>query len=203
MDDPRRHGGPTRAAVRAVGLALLGAVALAGCGDDGDDLPAGASTQTSFPTADPSVSGTAGAAREVPDPCAAATPEEVAALLGVDPVREEPAGAATYRGCTYTDVATDVVVLTITTVAAAADFETIWEATLGEIAAPTEDLTVAGADGARLVTDAGDDAVAMTGLASHHALVDIVNLSVPAPYDVATQRTAVTTVLEQLVALGG
>lgn len=180
------------AAVVAVGL--LGAV-LAGCSDDDASTPPeGASTQTSFPTSE---------ARAVPDPCAALPAEEVATLVGVDAVEPTPDGAESYRGCSYTDLATDVVVLTTTLYASDADFEAVWQSVVGSIEADTTEVTVPGADGARLITAAQEESLAISGVAAANGVVDQVNLLVPAPYDLAAQTAAVTTVLERLVAQTG
>lgn len=179
----------------ALGLAL--GVALAGCSDgDGSSSSRPTSTQTSFPTGPSSTS-----ARSVPDPCEAIPAEEVAELVGVAAVETAPDGAASYRGCSYTDAETRVVLMTTTLYASDADFEAVWQSVVGSIQADTTEVEVAGAEGARLITAADEASLAISGVAAAGGVVDQVNLLVPAPYDEARQAATVTTVLERLVAL--
>lgn len=187
---------------------MVGATSLVACGGDDDAVPEGSSTLTTFPTDDPGSTGspdasgsptegaTSAPTREVADPCEALTPEEVGALVGLT-VEEAADGTAAARACSYTEPDADVPVLTITTFAAFAEIEI--DDVLGDVESEVQPVTVAGADDAAVVIDAGEDAVLMTGIVSHSGQFDLVNLGVPAPYDVPALQTAVTTVLERLV----
>ncbi|HEY1133751.1 MAG TPA: DUF3558 family protein [Nocardioides sp.] len=179
------------------GLALAGLV-LAGCGgDDGEATSVPSSTQTSFPTDDPSATGTV---REVGDPCEAVTGAEMATLLGLDgALSGESAGEGNYRGCSFTD-ADGVVVINLTRYASAAPFDEVW-ASLGDLGdAEVRELAVDGADGGGLIVAAEEGSLAMTAAVAHDGLVDLANFYVLAPYDEAATTAGITTVLERLVA---
>lgn len=170
-------------------IALLGTAACASESDGAD--PDDISTQTSFPTVE---------AREVPDPCAAITPDEVATLIGVDALETLADGGSSYRGCSYTDVSTDLVALTTTVYASNADFEDVWSSVAESIQSEVLDVEVAGAEGARLIIAEQEGSLAISGVASANGIVDQVNLLTPAPFDRNTQIAAATTILESLVA---
>ncbi|MDT9592824.1 DUF3558 family protein [Nocardioides zeae] len=181
-------------AAAAVGLALAAGVALTGCSDDGADDASGprsTSTASSFPTVD---------GQEVPDPCEAIDVAELSDLVGVPDLQAESAGASVYRGCSYTDPATDIVVLSTTTYVSNADFEQVWQEAVGSITADTTDLAVAGADAARLITAADEETLALSAVAAAGGTVDIANLLVQAPYDTDQQVAALTRLLEAMVA---
>lgn len=211
--DVRRRGGRRgRDALTAAALVVVGATTLAACGGDDGALPEGSSSLTTFPTDDPSSSAgspgasgaptegaTSAAGRAVADPCEALTPEEVGALVGLT-VAETADGTDAARACSYTEPGADVPVLTITTFAAFAEIQI--DDVLGDAEEGVEivEVPVEGAEAARIVTDDGEDAVLMTGIVSHDGQFDLVNLGVPAPYDLPALQTSITTVLTALVA---
>lgn len=179
-----------RGRLTALGLGLALLLALAGCDDEAGGGNS-ASSSTSSPRQD---------VREVPDPCEAIDPAEVAALVGVREVEAAADGAPNYRGCTYTDTATNVVVLTSTVYASSADFEQIWASVVDSIQAETTNVEVPGAEGARVIVAADEQSLAVSGVAAANGIVDQVNLLAPAPYDRDAQIAAITVVLERLVA---
>lgn len=221
------RGRAARGAV-ALAVTAVVAAGLSGCGDDAPDagaLPSGLPTDASgnpvLPTDHPSVgngtdstgspvaSGSPGAdasgtptgdpARTVEDPCRALPAAAVAAVVG-HPVeaRSGQTGSLSNRTCYYTPSDDSTAELVVGSQWTDADFDEVWGSIADKIEGDVETPRIPGADGARVVVDAGAKSVLLTGFVRHADQVDTVNVYADAPYDEKAQLAQVVDLLRRL-----
>ncbi|WP_372727770.1 hypothetical protein [Nocardioides sp.] len=182
---------PRRAASLTAGLVcLLLTGLLAGCSSEAD--PAARVP----PAADPTPSGDAAAF----NPCDGLSAEEVSRALESD-VRKETGSDALAR-CAFLPVVEGGPTLNVTYLVWDGSLEEAFDA-MGDLDGQVSELDLPRADAARLVVNAGDEAVLVTGFVQVGDVIETVNAIQLAPYDADRMARATTTVLTRLARAGG
>lgn len=165
-------------AVLAAGLVLVG------CSSNGssDDSP---------PAATPS------AAVDLWNPCDGLTAARVGKALGTA-VRMRT-GTPDAPRCAFVPVTKGAAATTVTYTSFAGGLEAAW-ATMGHIEGSVSQPKVAGSDDARLVVNTRRKAVAVTGFVQNGALIQVVNVVDPRPYDREVAVAAGTLIMRDLSA---
>ena len=173
---------------RGGAAALAGVLLLTGCSGGSEPSETAAPAPTTPPT-----QSTPTAAPF--NPCDDLTAALVGRALGAE-VRKETGSSSTLR-CAFLPTETGGPTLNVTYLDFDGDFEQAW-ASMGTIDGTVTDVDVAGARAARLVVNARDDAVLVTGFVQVGGLLQTVNAVQLAPYDESGATAAVTTVLARL-----